>query len=111
MYQITKADVLIGYTDNPEFCYLLPSGSPQIVRPKDKDQATGIIFQGVIYNLPGHDDFDGAETATVTERDAGSILNAMMAASDAIDAQTTYTAMMTDTLLPDDEEAEDEDDV
>ncbi len=74
MYQITKADELAGYTDNPEFCYLLPSGSPQVVRLKDKDQATGIIYQGVIYNLPGHNDFKGAETAMAIECDAGALL-------------------------------------
>lgn len=74
MYQITTQDTLLGYTDNPEFCYFLPSGSPQVVRLKDKDQATGIIYQGAIYNLPGHGDFEGAETATVAECDAGSLL-------------------------------------
>lgn len=74
MYQITKADMLLGYTETPEFCYLLPSGSPQVVRLKDKNKATGVIYQGTVYNLPGHSDFDGAETATVVECDGGFLL-------------------------------------
>lgn len=74
MYQILTETGIIGYTETPEFCYLLPSGSPQVVRLNDKDRATGIIYQGTVYNLPGHSDFDGAETATVVECDGGFLL-------------------------------------
>ena len=74
MYVISTANEILGYADDPQFCYLLPSGSPQVIRPKDRDMATGIIYGGAIYNLPGHSDFEGAETATAAECDAGYVL-------------------------------------
>ena len=74
MYQIFTQSQVLGYADDPRFCYLLPSGSPQVVHPKDKDKATGIIYTGTVYNLPGHSDFEGAETATAAECDAGYVL-------------------------------------
>lgn len=104
MYQISTQTQILGYTETPEFCYLLPSGSPQVVHLKEKDKATGIIYHGVIYNLPSHDDFEGAETATATECDAGSILNALTEKNDALEAKYTYTAMMTDTLIEEEEQ-------
>ena len=65
MYQITLNGVFIGYADSPEYCYKLPSGSPQVIGPIERANgavATGVIYGGTIYNLPGYDDFDG-ETA------------------------------------------------
>lgn len=76
MYQITSNGVFLGYTESPEYCYKLPSGSPQVIGRKERDAgavATGVIYQGAIYNLPGYDEFDG-ETAYVSEVDEGAII-------------------------------------
>lgn len=76
MYQITSNGAMLGYTDSPEYCYKLSSGSPQVIGRKERDAgavATGVIYQGVIYNLPGYDEFDG-ETAYVSEVDEGAII-------------------------------------
>lgn len=88
MYMITNSTGTIGYTDSPEWCYKLSSGSPQVVR--DRSQATGVIYQGTVYNLPGHSDFEDAETATVSEIDSGRALTELLgkvtqAAADADD--------------------------
>lgn len=76
MYQIISNNESLGYTDSPEYCYKLPSGSPQVIGRKERDAgavATGVIYQGVIYNLPGYDEFDG-ETAYVNEVDEGTVI-------------------------------------
>ena len=74
MYSIYSNGALLGYTDSPQYCYKLPSGSAQIIGEKEKDHtATGIIYQGRIYNLPGYDEFD-ADTANVYDADEGIIL-------------------------------------
>ena len=76
MYQITLNGVFIGYADSPEYCYKLPSGSPQVIGPIERANgavATGVIYGGTIYNLPGYDDFDG-ETVYISEVDEGVII-------------------------------------
>lgn len=91
MYQITTTNGVIGYTDTPEYCYRLRSGSPQVLRERDKVKATGIIYGGAVYNLPGHSEFPGAETAAVSEIDAGAVLNrqaAQIAAQEAAQQDT-----------------------
>ena len=78
MYQISTAIGVVGYADVPDYCYKLPSGSAQIIGRKERargEVATGVIFEGVIYNLPGHSEFEGCETATVAEIDEGVVLN------------------------------------
>jgi hypothetical protein len=77
MYQITANGAFLGYTDSPEYCYKLPSGSPQVIGPVERGNgavATGIIFQGTVYNLLGHSDFEGAETAYISDIDEGAII-------------------------------------
>lgn len=76
MYQIISNNESLGYTSDPMFCYKLPSGSPQVIGKKERARgeiATGIIYQGIVYNLPGYDDFDAA-TANVSEVDEGAII-------------------------------------
>ena len=76
MYQINSNGVMLGYTDIPEYCYKLPSGSAQVIGRKERSEgaaATGVIYQGKIYNLPGYDEFDG-DTAYVSEVDEGIII-------------------------------------
>ena len=109
MYQIFTQSQVLGYADDPQFCYFLPSGSPQIVRPSERDKATGLIYGGTVYNLPGHSDFDGAETATAAECDAGAVLNALQEQNNALESQLVYTAMMTDTLTAEEDEDVQED--
>ena len=78
MYKISSQSTVLGYTDAPTYCYKLPSGSPQVIGRKERARgatATGLIHGGVVYSLPGHADFD-AETASVSEIDAGTVLNA-----------------------------------
>lgn len=77
MYQITVNGAYLGLTDSPEYCYKLPSGSPQVIGYVERGNgavATGIIFQGTVYNLPEHSDFEGADTAYVSEVDEGLII-------------------------------------
>ena len=76
MYQLTSNGVFLGYTESPEYCYKLPSGSAQVIGRKERDAgavATGVIYQGVIYNLPGYAEWE-ADTAYVSEVDEGVIL-------------------------------------
>ena len=83
MYQITTQSGVVGYTETPEYCYKLSSGSPQVLRFRDRAKAAGVVFAGKIYNLPGHADFD-AETATVSEVDGGAAMNRQMAQINAL---------------------------
>lgn len=76
MYQLISNGTLLGYTSEPTYCYKLPSGSAQVIGRKERDAgavATGVIYGGAIYNLPGYDEFDG-ETAYVIEVDEGAII-------------------------------------
>lgn len=74
MYYIHTANRTVGYAEAPTYCYKLKNGGVQIIGREDRVKghvATGVIFGEEIYNLPGHDDFEGAETATVAEVDGG----------------------------------------
>lgn len=77
MYQITTQDGVVGYTERVEWCNKLRSGSAQVIH--ERENATGLVFGGKIYNLPNHNDFGGAETATAMEIDAAVVLNAQKA--------------------------------
>ena len=76
MYQITSNGVFLGYTSEPTYCYKLPSGSAQVIGRKERNAgavATGVIYGGTIYNLPGYSDWE-AETAYVSEVDEGTVI-------------------------------------
>ena len=78
MYSVHTSTAILGYITEPTYCYKLPSGSVQVIGRKERargEVATGVIFQGVIYNLPGHSEFEGCETAAVVEIDDGVVLN------------------------------------
>lgn len=98
MYQITSTSGVIGYTETPEYCYKLSSGSPQVLRFRDRAKAAGVVFAGKVYNLPGHADFD-AETATVSEIDAGAVATQQR---DAIAAQKEQSNAIEDALCEED---------
>lgn len=77
MYQITTASGVLGYAKSVDFCYKLPSGSPQVIGEKERARgktATGIVFGSAVYNLPGYNEFEGAKTARVVEVDAAGAL-------------------------------------
>ena len=86
MYQIRTQTGVLGYAEDPQFCYLLSSGSAQVVHPYERERARGLIYRGTIYNLPGHSDFEGAETANANECDVGILLTDMSAAQADTDA-------------------------
>lgn len=73
MYQITTQDGVVGYTERVEWCNKLRSGSAQVIH--ERENAAGLVYGDKIYNLPGHDDFEGAETAWATEVNAANVLN------------------------------------
>ena len=78
MYSVHTSTAILGYTAEPTYCYKPPSGAPQVIGRKERargEVATGVIYEGTIYNLPGRNDFEGCETAAVVEIDAGTVLN------------------------------------
>lgn len=82
MYQIATKKGPLGYAEAPDYCYKLPSGSAQVIGRGEKrrgETATGVIYGGTIYNLPECFDFEGAETAFVSEVNAAEILNGQAA--------------------------------
>lgn len=74
MYQLTVNDQRIGYTEKPMYCYKLPSGIPQVIDDSSTIIPTGIIYLGVIYNLPNCHDWEDADTAYISEIDTGVVL-------------------------------------
>ncbi len=92
MYQITTENGVIGYAEAVDYCYKLPSGSAQVIGSKERGQgavATGLVYGGTVYNLPDHNDFDGAETASAQKIDAAVVLNAQAAEIAARKAEET----------------------
>lgn len=80
MYQITTESGVLGYVETVSYCYKLASGAPQIIGPKERARGaigTGLVYNSAVYNLPGHGEFDGAETAWIREVDAANALNRM----------------------------------
>lgn len=78
MYQITTSNGVVGYAETVDYCYKLPSGSPQVIGPKERKRgidATGIVYAAGVYNLPGHSEFEGAETASACLINEVSVLN------------------------------------
>lgn len=102
MYQISTKVGVLGFAENPDYCFKLPiSGAPQVIGRRERarrETATGVIYHGSIYNLPGHNDFDG-ETVMVSEIDAGTVLNAQR---DAIAAQKEQSNAIEDALCEED---------
>lgn len=79
MKRISSESGVVGYAEALDYCYKAPSGSPQVIGPIERAhgaEATGLVFQGVVYNLAGHSEFDGAKTAWISEVDAAVALNA-----------------------------------
>lgn len=75
MYKIlTDQNKLLGYAAQPNYIKVTPGGYVPCVPV----EAVGLNFQGVVYNLLGHSDIEGASTAyasMVTETELLQILN------------------------------------
>lgn len=75
MYKIlTDQNKLLGYAAQPNYIKVTPGGYTPCVPV----EAVGLNFQGVVYNLLGHSEIEGAPTAyasMITETELLQILN------------------------------------
>lgn len=75
MYKIlTDQNKLLGYAAQPNYIKVTPGGYVPCVPV----EAVGLTFQGVVYNLLGHSQIEGAPTAyasMITETELLQILN------------------------------------
>lgn len=69
MYRIIKTDgVELGMTDSVMYIRI---GSSGCFTPCSADEAIGVAFQSVPYNLLGHEEIEGADTVIVSAIDGG----------------------------------------
>ena len=75
MYKIlTDQNKLLGYVSQPNYTKVTPGGYV----PCAPVEAVGLTYQGVVYNLLGHSEIEGAPTAyasMITETELLQILN------------------------------------
>lgn len=91
MYKVFKNDTLVAITDKIMHCKTQENGVVIIAQ-----DGPGIIWDGMIHNLPGYEYDIRLEPVT----DVRDIIDAQaVAAVSPVEAQATYTAMMTDTLM------------
>lgn len=74
MNQLTVNNTRIGYVEKPMYIYKSDSGEPIVIGDNPEITATGIIYLGVIYNLPGYHEWEEADTAYISDVDAGVVL-------------------------------------
>lgn len=72
MYKIFSDNSLLGYVENPTYIYLNPNNGCYNATTKDK--ATGIVFNGEVYNLEGTSGLDKPNTALIVEVDSGEVV-------------------------------------
>ena len=61
MYKIlTDTNQVMGYVDKPNYIKIAENGD---ILPAEPVEAVGLNYQGVLYNLLGHSDIEGASTA------------------------------------------------
>lgn len=91
MYKVFKNDTLVAVTDKVLHCKAQENGVVIVAQ-----DGAGIIWDGLIHNLPGYEYDISLEEITdlreIIDAQAGNVVNP-------VEAQTTYTAMMTDTLM------------
>ena len=91
MYKVYKNDTLVAVTDKVLRCKAQENGIVVVA-----SDGTGIIWDGMIHNLPGYE----CDIRLEEISDLRDIIDAQAAtAVNPVEAQTTYTAMMTDTLM------------
>lgn len=84
MYEIIKIDgTELGITDSVNYIKFGASGCYTTASEKD---AIGVAFNGVPYNIVGHNDISGAETVIVSRINGGSYIFEQKKASFDIDA-------------------------
>lgn len=74
MYQITDTESgLLGYADEPRYIKIKPSSGAYV--PTTKEEAEGVAFLGMPYNLDNKPPMrEGLRTVIVSEKDSGEIL-------------------------------------
>lgn len=91
MYKVYKNDTLVTVTDKVMRCKAQENGVVIVAR-----DGTGIIWDGMIHNLPGYE----CDIRLEEISDMRDVIDAQAAtAVNPVEAQATYTAMMTDTLM------------
>lgn len=72
MYRIIRDDgVELGITDSVLFINIADNGC---FVPASEEEAIGVAFRSVAYNLIGHSEIAGAETVLVSHTDAGELI-------------------------------------
>lgn len=91
MYKVYKNDTLVTVTDKVMRCKAQENGVVIVAQ-----DGTGIIWDGLIHNLPGYEYDIRLEEIS----DMRNVIDTQAAtAVSQVEAQATYTAMMTDTLM------------
>lgn len=91
MYKVYKDGTLVAVTNNIVRCKAQRNGVVIVA-----ENGPGIIWDGMIHNLPGYEYDMRLEEIT----DLRDIIDTQAAtAVSPVEAQATYTAMMTDTLM------------
>ena len=97
MYQIININgAKVGITDTVNYILIGNSGD---YAPASEEEAIGVAFDGVVYNLMGHSEIDGAETVAVVFEDSAFFARQAVQNSANID----YISMMAGIDLPDEE--------
>ena len=79
MYQITNTSgFVVGVTERVNYIKLNADGEYIPAAQLDAfgvaaQDAVGLIYRGIAYNLVGHDEIPDADTVTITEVDAGEV--------------------------------------
>lgn len=81
MYRIIKVSdgTEIGVTDTIEF---IRYGNSGCFVPATQDEAIGVAYNCVTYNLVGFEEIDGADTVVVSKIDAGEVMKEMASYSE-----------------------------
>lgn len=81
MYRIIKVSdgTEIGVTDTIEF---IRYGNSGCFVPATQDEAIGVAYNCVPYNLVGVEEIDGADTVVVSKIDAGEVMKEMASYSE-----------------------------
>lgn len=69
MYRIIKIDgTELGITDSVNYIRISDNGC---YTNATQQEATGVAYQSIAYNLVGHSEIDGADTVVVSKIDGG----------------------------------------
>lgn len=92
MYQIIKTDgTELGVTDSVTYIKI---GSSGCFTTASEDDAIGIAFRNMPYNLNGHDAISGAETVFIREIDVGEYVMQQSRVNEQNAANIDYLSMM-----------------